>query len=132
MVQSTKISCEDSNPNYNTNGWLTLTISSFIGPGDYDTSIFTLNKTTGQLIFSHFYKDIAYTNGGKPKIQSGRSVPFALSPGEHLYGVALFEMLSYAQDHLNHMNNPRGKLKIGIFIKDLEQFLTKQKTEVLK
>src|SRR3989338_302163 len=123
MTILTRIICQGSSQNQKNSRQLTLTISSLAGFGSCDTSVFSLNKKTGQLTFSHFYKEVSHSNGILPHVKSGQSVPFSLTTDNHLYPFALSEMLTYAQEHCEHTNDPKDKQKILVFIKDLQRFL---------
>ena len=132
MTNLAQILCEDTAPHGKNKGQLKLTISSIIGLHDYDTSVFTLDKSTGDLVFSHFYKDISYTNGVEPRVEASQSVPLTLSPGGHLYGIALSEMLTYAQNCLNGAHEPKDRQRTEAFVRELERIVRNQNAEVLK
>lgn len=129
MAYLKKISCEDIAPDQESHGCLMLVIRNLFGFGEFETSIYTLDKHVGRLIFFHYYKKVSYVSDSLPKVVSFQSVPISTYPGEHLYTAALSEMLDFARQCPDYTDGSVNKQKALDFIKKLESFLTQPKTE---
>lgn len=91
--------------------------------GESHTSVFTLEKRSGRVVFTHRYEKVAPLNDARPRVVSFNSPQISLFPGEQLYRAALLEMSDTVRQSSNYADGSACKDRACEFVKKIEPFL---------